>query len=107
MDDNMPSGDSKESSINGVLVNRSIVDALSEVVAGFKSPEAKTNDQLNNVDDACDDDDDTIAHTKTQFQKLKEQKETERDVFKMGLVQTNHSIYGISNLYWKQLNPLT
>jgi hypothetical protein len=78
MDDNMPSNDSKESSIDGVL-NRSI-DALSEL-AGFKSPGATTNNQSSNVDDACDDDN-TIAHKKTKFQKLREQKETERDVFK-------------------------
>ena len=78
MDDNMPSNDSKESSIDGVL-NRSI-DALSDMV-GFKTPGATTNDQSSNVDNACDDDD-TIARKKTKFQKLREQKETERDVFK-------------------------
>jgi hypothetical protein len=97
----MPSDDSKESSIDGVL-NRSI-DALSEI-ACFKSPGAKTNDQLNNVDDACDDDD-TIAHTKTKFQKLREQRKQKEICSRtsglqlIGLVQTSHSIYGITNLY--------
>ena len=75
----MSSDNLQESSIDGVL-NRSI-DALSEL-AGFKSPGATTNDQSSNVDNACDDDDDNIARKKTKFQKLREQKETERDVFK-------------------------
>jgi hypothetical protein len=73
----MKSDNSEESSID-VVLNRSI-DALSEIGAGLRSASVSLNDPPITVHNACVDD--IITPRNGKAKKMREQKETEKEVF--------------------------